>query len=147
VKPFLKCRSGALEDREAALRFDIPEKCQTELEVPVRGIAGARQHLAEPDASRLRDPVRFARPFALGGLDEPLLLQASERRVEGSKRDLPEAEVAEGALQFVAVSRLFTKQSKDGEVEHERSPIYRIDIDVSFRYSSRHSLLLVTGSS
>jgi hypothetical protein len=146
VKPVLKCRSAVLEDREATLRFDIPEKCQTELEVAVRIVTGFRQHLAEPEASRLRHPVRLATPFAPGGLDEPLFLQASERRVEGPERDLPEAEVAEGALQFVAVSRLFTKQSKDGEVEHERSPIYRFDISISVRYSNRHSLFLVTGS-
>ncbi len=139
MKPVLKRRSAVLEDPEAAPRFDISEKCQAKLEIPIRVVTRLGEHLTEPDASRFRYPVRLAASFSFGGLDEPLLLQAPERRVEGSKRDLPEAQVAEGALQFIAVSRLFTKQSKDGEIEHVRSPMYRIDITISFRYNNCHS--------
>ena len=138
MKPLLKCRPASLEQAKAALRHEVPEERQVQLKASVRAVAGLRKHLAEAGTAGPRDAVCLATPLAFGGFDEPALLQTTERRVEGTKRDLPEAEIAEGAFQFVAVPRLFTKQSKDGEVEHLWSPIYRIDITISNRYKICH---------
>jgi DNA helicase-2/ATP-dependent DNA helicase PcrA len=41
--------------------------------------------------------------------------------------------MAEGAFQFIAVARLVTQQSEDGEVQHGTSSLYRFDITTSMR--------------
>jgi hypothetical protein len=120
VEPILKRRPASLEHTEPTLRFEVSEERQVQLESSIRAVAGLGEHLGESDPAGLRDAVRLATPLTFDGLDEPALLQATECRVEGTERNLPKAEIAEGALQFIAVSRLFTNQSKDGEVEHVR---------------------------
>ena len=138
MEPILKRRPASLEHAETPLWLEVAEERQVQLESPVRAVTGLGEHVGESDTAGLRDAVGLAASLTLGGFDEPALLQAPERRIERTERNLPETKIAERALQFVAVPRLFTKQSKDGEVEHLPSPMYRFDITISNRYSKRH---------
>ena len=95
-----------------------------------RSRAAARSPSSEPVGTK---PP--ARPGSLGLvdlLDRAGALEAAQRRVERAERDAPQRaeRLRQALLQLVAVERLLGEQSEDGELQHECSTIYRIDISI-----------------